>query len=204
MTDCENAEIRDLLPDYAHGTLSAEALRRVETHIADCGLCSEEWALLRRLGVALSAQPPVNVAAIVAALPPSPAVRPRMVLTAPHIVQRRPVLRQPWLRIAASLLFIVGASSVFIARSNRVAVEPSAVVTAPALSPTRGMVARVESVKSPMSRPAPELATSIATDLSDKELRGLLDEIDALSAEPSENSEEVVRGLPGSTRAGDL
>ena len=137
MTDCENAEIRDLLPDYVHGTLSADALRRVEAHIADCGLCSEEWALLRRLGVALSAQAPVNIAAIVAALPPSPA-------------QRRPLLQQRWLRMAAGLVFVVGAGSLFVARTNREAVEaPSAVAIAPGAA--LPMVVIAESVTSPAS-----------------------------------------------------
>ena len=183
MTDCENAEIRDLLPDYVHGTLSADALRRVEAHIADCGLCSEEWALLRRLGVALSAQAPVNIAAIVAALPPSPALHPRLVSATPRgTVPRRPLLQQRWLRMAASVAFVVGAGSLFVARTNREAVvTPSTVAVA-----------------------SPELATSVALDLSDVELRGLLEDIDALRAEPAENSEEVVRGLPGSTRTGDL
>lgn len=168
MSDCESAEIRDLLPDYVHGTLSAEALRRVEAHIAECGLCSEEWALLRRLGGALSAMPPVNVAAIVAALPPSPAMRPRLVSSesAPVRSIRRAPFAQPWLRVAAGIVLLAGAGSLVIARSNRHA-------------------------------GATELSTGVASGLTDAELRGLLDEIDHLQAMPAETSEDIVRGLPG-------
>lgn len=185
MSDCIDAEIRDLLPEYAHGTLSADALRRVEAHIANCGLCAEEWALLRRLGVALSATPVVNVASIVAALPPSPAMRPRRVADTPAAVRerapRRPLFAQPWLRLAAGIVLVAGIGSLAVSRSSTTALVPAPVVTV---------------------APDSELSTSVATDLTEAELRGLLDEIDQLQAVPAEESEDVVRGL--SSTSGDL
>jgi anti-sigma factor RsiW len=71
MIDCPNGEIRDQLPDYLHARLP-EAIRvKVSAHVATCAACSAELALLRKLHGSMQRVPTVDVAKIVAALPPA-------------------------------------------------------------------------------------------------------------------------------------
>ena len=69
MTDCPNAEIRDVLPDLVHGRLGAATRADVERHVLHCAECAAEVALLRELRSAFQASPRVDVAAITAAVP---------------------------------------------------------------------------------------------------------------------------------------
>jgi hypothetical protein len=46
VTDCPNAEIRDLLPDLLHNNLSAHDTDRAEAHLAACAECRDELELL--------------------------------------------------------------------------------------------------------------------------------------------------------------
>lgn len=69
MRDCTNADLRDLLPDYAFGTLPAGERVRVETHLATCADCRAELALLRAVRAARPESRVVDVSRIVAALP---------------------------------------------------------------------------------------------------------------------------------------
>jgi hypothetical protein len=104
MRDCANGDMRDLLPDWVHGRLDADRARLVAAHVADCGDCAEEVALLRDLASSLTAATPaVNVAAIVAALPKPPKARPR-------VIELRWYQRTQ-MRAAAVLLFMAGATS---------------------------------------------------------------------------------------------
>lgn len=109
MSDCPNVEIRELLPEYLGGTLSAVVRSKVEGHVATCAECADELALLRLVREAYAASAPaaVDVKAIVRAL-------------------RRPVARpvvRSWRRshamqIAAAISFIaVGGMSLAVARS---------------------------------------------------------------------------------------
>src|SRR5215218_6246826 len=68
MTDCSNAEIRDLLPDYVHDRLSVTDHVRVEQHLVSCAECTDELALLQTV-FEIRPAVSVNIAAIVAALP---------------------------------------------------------------------------------------------------------------------------------------
>ena len=72
MMDCSSAGIRDLLPEYAHGRLSAAERVAVEAHVAGCADCAAELSLVRAAASALSAAPATDVARIVAALPAPP------------------------------------------------------------------------------------------------------------------------------------
>ena len=108
MTDCSNVEIRELLPDYLSGTLSDVRRNEVRAHVASCDDCAEELELLNLVRQAYAeATPPVNVNAIVSALPKRAA---------------RPVVRS-WRRshafqIAAAVSFItLGGISLAVARS---------------------------------------------------------------------------------------
>lgn len=69
MTECQSEEMRDRLPELAHGALSAAAEARVRAHAAGCAECSAELALLKTARQVLVANGPrVDVTAIVAAV----------------------------------------------------------------------------------------------------------------------------------------
>ncbi len=77
MSDCSNAEIRDLLPDLMHDRLDAHTRARVIAHVDGCADCRSELELLRSLRGSLDrATPRVDVDRIVAALPTPASVRP--------------------------------------------------------------------------------------------------------------------------------
>ncbi len=69
MTDCDNALVRDLLPDLANGRLTADEVTRVREHLAGCTACADEFEVIRAIRAVRPVAAPVNVAAIVAALP---------------------------------------------------------------------------------------------------------------------------------------
>lgn len=70
MTDCENGEIRDLLPAWAHGQSAAAEHARVEEHLSLCLSCQAEVALLRTVVASFDAATPrLDMDAIVRALP---------------------------------------------------------------------------------------------------------------------------------------
>src|SRR5215218_3140480 len=77
MRDCEKMNVRDLLPDYAHGALAGAERARVEAHLGECDACRAELALLRAMRAAhpVPAVATPDIARIVAALPRA-AVRP--------------------------------------------------------------------------------------------------------------------------------
>ena len=97
MSDCSNAEMRDLLPDLLHAQLDAAARARVEAHLRACADCREELELLR--GVRDAAPTPrVDVRAIVAAIP---------------AYRRQRAWASPAWRAAAAIIFLaVGGSTV--------------------------------------------------------------------------------------------
>jgi anti-sigma factor RsiW len=116
MSDCLNVEIRELLPEYLNGTLSATRRAEVEAHVTGCAECADELTVLRLVREAYADAPAVNVSAISAALPrPSarPAMRPVQAGTA-----RRSWRRSNAFQIAAVVSFIgLGGISLAVARS---------------------------------------------------------------------------------------
>ncbi len=113
MSDCSNAEIRDLLPDLLHDRLDARTRARVVAHVDGCADCRSELELLRSLRDSLErGTPRVHLDRIVAALPSPASVRP------PQHGRTRRVLHD-W-RIAAAVTFIVaGGTSLAVIRNAR-------------------------------------------------------------------------------------
>ncbi|MEP7002250.1 MAG: zf-HC2 domain-containing protein [bacterium] len=203
MTDCPNADVRDLLPDLVHGRLDAESRALVETHVAACADCKAEVALLRDLRASLRRSPRVDTAAIAAAVP----------------AYRAPSRRAwvGWRTAAAITLLVAGGSSVVVMRrTNSVRVEQTTIASTPVLpSPAvnpvdgRGPLAPGASVsrapEAASASPAPRVTASTAViahapgaegrelamgggslnDLNDQELTSLLKDIEALDAVPS-------------------
>jgi anti-sigma factor RsiW len=166
MSDCPNVEIREHLPEYLSGTLSARRRAEVESHLAGCEDCADELELLRLVREAYTeAAPAVNVNAIVAALP-------RLASRS----TRRSWQRAHAFQIAAAVSFIaLGSISLAVARSFFTA-TPEAVQIDPVALSTVG--------ETPIS-----FAGGVS-DLGDDDLEALitaLESIDALPvAEPSE------------------
>jgi len=207
MTDCSNADIRDLLPDYVHDQLSITDLADVEQHLTSCAECTDELALLRAMFDSRPNLAPVNVAAIVASLP-KPGQRPvqighaerhrdiailasagvRDIASAPSVVRKTGGYRS-WRAIAAVAVFAVGTLSIAVARQGSLGSEAVPVVD------TTGMLAmgptiRTNADDSLLSRINRDVGLSIGdiSDYSDEELKAIMARLDkwdgATSADP--------------------
>lgn len=104
MNDCQNIEIREVLPELAHGTLPEVERARVQQHLAACDDCSAELAIIRAVrGSAVV--PSVNIGGIVAAIPP--------------YRRRRTSMRRVYLELAAACLIGAVGISAFAIRGSR-------------------------------------------------------------------------------------
>jgi hypothetical protein len=162
MSDCSNAEVRDLLPDLMHDRLDARTRTRVVAHVDGCADCRSELELLRSLRASLDrGTPRVDVDRIVAALPTPASVRPS---------QRRGAWRvlSDW-RIAAAVTFIVaGGTSLAVIHNMRDGTSDSASVPAVrhvtnAASETTASVAAPTVSGSTVRSPAPNATTAAAS-----------------------------------------
>ncbi len=160
MTDCPNVEIRELLPEYLRGTLSAARHQEVEAHLAGCVDCAEELAVLRLVREVYREAPAVNVNAIVSALP-RPSSRPVM----------RSWRRSQAFQIAAAVSFItLGGISLAVARSffngNPASAPPDTVAAVTAVGET------------------PISFAGGVSDLGDDDLEALLSALETIEALP--------------------
>ena len=191
MRDCSNGSIRDLLPDFVHGTLPEKAHAEVAAHVADCADCQAEVQLIRSAGAAYAA-PAVDVSRIVAALPG----RARKA-TGGGLAGRQ------WLLAAGASFLVIGAISLAALRGTFGA--GAAGVPAdetPAGSPnvdagratTRqpARLAQRESVE--MANRSVGLTIGGLRDLTDEQLATLLRDIEALDA--SLSTEPEARAAP--------
>ena len=199
MNDCQNAEMRDQLPDLLHERLGAAARATVMAHVASCADCREELELLRVAhGTLIKATPRVDLNFIVEALP-KPAPRARTLS-----VPRRPIWSD-WRIAAAGVLLVAGASSYSVlGRHEGVVVSDSLVAQAVApVAETPSAPAPPQRAESAIVTPTPSqrgetvladvtpeageasgLGTSRLGDLNEKQLKALLSEIDRLQATP--------------------
>ena len=171
MSDCQNVEIREQLPEYLNGTLSASRCAEVEAHLAGCAECADELTVLRLVREAYAESPAVNVNAIVAALPRKSA---------------RPAIRS-WRRshafqIAAAVSFIaLGGISLAVARSFFNGNTP--IVQRDTLVASNGA-----------ETPAISFAGGVS-DLGDEDLEALLTALETIEALPvTETSDPPLTG----------
>ncbi len=153
MTDCQQNEIRDRLPEYVHGTLGAAERARVEAHLAGCAACRGEAALLRSMSAAMArSAPAVDVKRIVTAAKAARAV-PK---TRPELAQmRRPVPQVVWRAAAAVLFMVVGAAGYYFGRANPVGTSPVQVAANPTVQLSRPMPQAPAPVPAVAPAPAP-------------------------------------------------
>lgn len=189
MNDCPRADIRDLLPDWALGTLPAEARAAVAAHLATCDACSAEVELLRAARAELARVPAVDTARIAAA-----------VVAAQRAVPKRgPAAWRSW-RAVSGVALAASLIGVAVLTRNRgpgalppdtttpvvvdTGVEPSGTGQRATITPAAGR----------------DLQLGPIGDLGDEELRALLKRLDRVDALPPESPEPVaatfVEGTP--------
>ncbi|HVE79030.1 MAG TPA: zf-HC2 domain-containing protein [Gemmatimonadaceae bacterium] len=174
MIDCPNAEIRDLLPDWVHGTLDPALAGRVAAHVADCGACAREAAVIVAARRLLTRGPRVDAARVAAALP-------RRAM--PALAAARPRVAA-W-RIAAGVaLLAAGTGTAVVLRSN---------------SGDRGPTQGADRV--PAQVAALTLASDLA-DLTDVELTALDDAVATLEAAPTGEPAALLTDLEGEVDGG--
>lgn len=178
MSDCQNVEIRELLPEYLSGTLSDVRRSEVASHVAGCQDCAEELALLQLVREAYAASSPaVNVSAIVSKLPRK---------------SRRPAMRSSWrhsqaFQIAAAISFIaVGGISLAVARSFFDG-SPTATVG--------------DTVMANPEAPAISFAGGVS-DLGDEDLEALLSALESIEALPVTETADPPLSGTGAGRQG--
>ena len=200
MRDCSDGAIRDVLPDFVHGTLGANDLARVEAHVLACPDCAAETKLLRELLAAYSV-PAVDVARVAAAIPRvaiSPATTPRAALHASAL--RAPgrvgAFRATRWRVAASLAVVVlgGVSLVVLGGTfSRGGADIQMLDSARSGLGDSGSSAAVLLVQGRVVQPVPAGAgegTGLGfgdglSDLTEEQLATLLGEIEVLEATPN-------------------
>jgi anti-sigma factor RsiW len=185
--------MRDQLPEYVHGVLSADAAARVDAHLAQCEDCRAEAALLGRVRAALSqGTPVVNVAAIVAALTAPPIVA-RRGAASPATARRAPrrfAVTAAWQYVAAAALVLaVGSTALWraapepvgqrVADSSSAAVVPGNRTAVPAATPVSVQLENGMTFGGGLS------------DLSLNDLESLLGQMDSVRTLPSSNPESM-------------
>ena len=189
MTDCGNAEIRDLLPDLVAGALSPVERSRVQAHVDGCAECAGEVALLRTARALRPNVAAIDVAAIVARLP-RPAARPSVVddpsivsLDAHREMQRAasqsPRMswtgsRSVWRTAAAIGVIIAGGWSVVMVQSGGIGVMTAGRADSAQLAETTAVIA--SATTSPMSSVA--VSFGDLGDYTDEELKRVLDRVE--------------------------
>ena len=188
MRDCADGNMRDLLPGYVHGTISAAERASVAAHLETCEDCAAEVELIETASMAFPA-PKIDVGKIVKALP-----------AAPRQARREARL---W-RIAAGIgIVAIGAGAGVMLRGYFApAAQQTASVAPPAVAPeiiAAAPTASPEAVAAPiqsgsMAASSATHATGISfggglSDLTDDQLDTLLGELDNLEALPSAEPE---------------
>lgn len=207
MTDCSNAEIRDLLPDYVHDQLSVTDLARVEQHLVSCADCAEELALLQTV---LAIRPEVrapNVADIIASLPKPGQFTTRTLADNAHVVvdgvrdiaSAKSVARKRstfgnWRAVAAVAVMTVGALSITIVRQGfyRNTVAPMTDSATVAELQARGGLNAIKGSQDSANMGAGQGSVSLSvgdpSDYTDEELKDMMARLDkwdgSASADP--------------------
>jgi len=192
---------RDLLPDLLHGRLAGAARARVEAHVAGCGACAAELALLRAArGAVVAGAPPVDVAAIATAVRhatvqgttgPAPMARPVTVRIAPPVARTRWRGSRQLRALAATVLVAIGAGALVYGRASRDAgtsapsdVPVVAVASSGTSAPTGGRESSTDTAAggaAVLAVAGPALGARF-DDLTDEELQAVLAAVDGTDA----------------------
>jgi len=175
--------VTDLLPDLLHGRLEGATRAEVETHLAACVDCRAELELLARAKQALVA-PRMDFTRVAAAVPTYGATRRHRIGT--RIMQIAAVITV----IATALSAVAKLSH---DRERDVVRREPAVNSSPAVQRSADESVQVAKAPPKTAPATAELATGETLhDLTESELRALLEEIAALDGIPSSETEVVV------------
>jgi anti-sigma factor RsiW len=210
MTDCGNAEIRDLLPDLAAGALSPVERSRVQAHVDGCAECAAEVALLRTARALRPNVTSIDIAAIVARLP-RPEARPSVVddpsivsLDAHRELQRasrqsRRAMswtgsRSVWRMAAAVGVIIAGGWSVVMVQSGGIGVMTAGRADSAQFAETTAVIASAD------PSPRSDVAVSFGDlgDYTEEELKRVLDRVENWDGATSTEAVTTAPILPAS------
>ena len=209
MNRCTDSDIRELLPDLLHGTLAANARGRVEAHLATCGECREELDVLRTIKTAAVFAPRIDVDLVVRQIPPYRTVVP---------VTERPVRTRAvsWLVAATMAIVVIGGGSLVLMKPKIVndpravasterpsAPNPAESTAASSRIPAAGATGKTSVVSAPPHPRALALAANV-DDLSDGDLRQLMNDMNRFDALPASEPEPVISVDSGTSLEQDL
>lgn len=209
MNRCSNSDIRELLPDLLHGTLAADARGRVEAHVATCGECREELDVLRTIKTAAVFAPRIDVDRVVRQIPPYRTILP---------VTERPVRTRAvsWLVAATMAIVVIGGGSLVLMKPKVVtdprvvtstqrspAPNPAESTAASSRIPAAGTTGRNAVVSAPPRPRALALAANV-DDLSDGDLRQLMNDMNRFDALPASEPDPVISVDSGTSLDQDL
>jgi anti-sigma factor RsiW len=179
MSDCQNVEVRDLLPELLHEALPAGRRALVEAHVADCADCAAELDVLRLVRATTSAlvTARLDVPGIVAALP------------RPAVARRRPAPSRTLWRIAAAVTFVaLGGISLAVVRQyfgGVPVIDSTGVSTSVAgVTATPGPAVPPDSPRTAATTPVALTAGGGVGDLADEDLEALIGALDRMEAAP--------------------
>ena len=194
MNKCIESDVQEMLPDLLHGTLTADAVARVEAHLAACGECREELEVLRTVKSAAVFAPAIDVDRVVRQIPPYQPIVPAI---------ERPARTRAvsWLVAASLAIVVVGGGSLLLMRPP--AARPVATYRSPDSGPASPATPIVPSqTGTPNTNrpttvdgtpPARSLALAADVDgLSDGSLVQLMDEMTSFDALPATEPEAVI------------
>ncbi len=196
MNDCQDAAIRDQLPELLHDRLDPAARTVVLAHVDGCGDCRSELELLRGVQTMLVARTPrVDIQYVIGALP-----------LAARRAGARPVARHrtwaDWRIAAAVTVLAVGGGSLAVLHRDASPIAPvtnQAVATPTTNSPTSVGEAFGTPAATPAAATVNAATSTVATagtgtagiamtgrldDLSDEQLQTLLEQVGDLQAVP--------------------
>jgi anti-sigma factor RsiW len=196
MNRCTESAIQEMLPDLLHDTLAADAMRRVEAHLATCEECREDLKALRTVQGAAVFAPMIDVDRVVRQIPPYQTIVPAIEVPAR-------ARRVSWLVAATLAIVIVGGGSLVVMRDNVPPGSTAGLTPEPSV-PIITQMAPVDSVtRAPFTLPSAVVATTephtpalaLAADvdgLSDGDLAQLMDEMNRFDALPASEPEPVI------------
>ena len=215
MADCSNVEIRELLPERASGALSAADLARVDAHLASCGMCTSELALIESARSVLRRAPELDVARIAVAVRAATAAPARPVLVGGSRVAHRSARSRwiGWKAAAAVALAAAGGGTMLVWQRADDRSAPTSVVATAATTPASTSIEPVTGVSTTVATVQPAGSTGAAaeprpalnvagglSDLTDSDLQALLDDMGSIGfdSQSFEEPEPVLPQLPGS------
>ena len=185
MTECPDALMRDLLPEYAAGVLGEADLQRVTAHVAGCAACQAEIALIGAVRTSFDAAVPVmDVAAIVRALPAPPAHAARPTLSPARAkAQRTWFARHTWQFAAAAGLVLAVMGGMVFSRSKAPVVAQ--------LADSSRTVVQAETTATKASMDEGITFGGGLSDLSLTDLQQLMGQMDSVKTLPSKDPESM-------------